>query len=153
MPTNEVVAVALAQTFTQLPDTSKVGTSLPRDTTGWASTGFVQVSGTVGGSPHPSLPRRSPVMSLDCWAVSAGNRPPWRQANVLAEICRVALETPRGVMVTLTLPTGYPACRVLSARAVTEPVKRPVPQPGGPGDSASWARYGFDMIMNWVQIG
>lgn len=154
LPTSDVVAVALVQTFTRLPDTSKVATSLPRDTTGWASTGFVQVSAAVGGSPLADLPRRSPVMSIDCWALSAGNRPPWRQANVLAEIVRTAMDAPRGaVMVDLTLPAGYPACRVLAARPITEPVKRPTPAPGGPGDAGSWARYGFDMIMHWVQIG
>lgn len=121
-----------------------VATQLPKDTTAWSASGFVTVR-TVGGSPGLYVPLRSPVVTVDCWAVNPGSaKPPWFAANALAELidlgCRAA-----DVNRTLTLPTGYPDARVLSAYLLSEPRR-------AYGDSGDYAHYIFDLALHWVDL-
>jgi hypothetical protein len=122
-----------------------VATTLPRSNASWAASGFVQVA-TVGGTANMYVPIRQPVMSVACWAGSPeSNRPPWNKATWLAEqiqaACYDVANTPR----LLTLPTGYPHARVLSAYTAYEP--RRVPD-----DEASYARINFGLVVNWIEV-
>ncbi|OKI16627.1 hypothetical protein [Streptomyces sp. CB03911] len=122
-----------------------VSTTLPRDNSSWAASGFVVVA-TVGGTAGLYVPLRSPVVSVDCWAVaSSSNRPPWNKAAFLAERIQAACydidATPR----LLTLPANYPQARVLTAYTTYEP--RRVPD-----DEASYARLNFGLTLNWVEV-
>lgn len=123
-----------------------VAGALPRDNSTWAASGFV-VLATVGGTADMYVPLRTPVVSLDCWAVSPnGNRPPWHKATWLAEQiqagCYDSESTPR----LLTLPASYPTARVLSAYSTYE--ARRVPS-----DEAGYARVNLGIAFNWVQVG
>lgn len=122
-----------------------VATTLPRDNATWAASGFVTLA-TVGGTANSYVPLRSPVVAVDCWAVKPdSNRPPWNQATYLAEqiqaACYDSANTPR----LLTLPSGYPAARVLSAYSEYEPRRVPA-DPGG------YARISCGLTFNWVQV-
>jgi hypothetical protein len=141
-PTNELVAVAWLNGVTGITS-GKVATSLPKDATSWASTGFVRVA-AVGGSTNPHVPLIAPALQIDCWA-NGGNsdKPPWGQANALAEAIRAACYDTSTVGRTLTLPTGYDIARVRSAYLLGEPVRRE-------SDESSYARYQFDLQLAWV---
>jgi len=119
-----------------------VASTLPKDNTSWAASGFVTVR-TVGGSPGIHVPLRSPVVTVDTWAVGPNSaKPPWGQASYLAELidqgCR-ASDAQRFV----TLPTNYPDAKVLSAYLVSEPRR-------AFGDQGDYAHYVMDMALNWV---
>jgi hypothetical protein len=122
-----------------------VATTLPADNSTWAASGFVVVA-TVGGSANRYVPLRSPVVSVDCWAVSPeSNKPPWNKAAYLAELIQAACYDSQGTPRLLTLPTGYPQARVLSAYSEYEP--RRVPD-----DEASYARFNLGLTFNWVEV-
>lgn len=122
---------------------SMVASTLPSDVSGWAASGFVQVS-TVGGAPDAYVPMRGPVVSVDCWAVSPNSaRPPWGKANNLAEHVAAACQDHRGCTRVVVLPGEYPAVRVHQAYLLTEP--RRVSE-----DDGAYARYQFDMAIHWT---
>ena len=137
----ELVAIAWlggVQGFTS----AMVAATLPSDNTTWAASGFVTVR-TSGGSPGLYVPLRSPVCTVDCWAVKPGSsKPPWFQANYLAELidagCRAS-----NAQRPVTLPSGYPAARVLTAYLVQEPRR-------AYGDQGDYAHYVLDMVLNWT---
>lgn len=146
MPTlhanTDLVAVAWLGTAQGL--TGIVGATLPKDTSGWASTGFVTVR-TSGGSPDPYVPLRRPVVTVDCWGVSPGSvKPPWALANGLAELVAAACRA-SDVGRLLTLPGGYPTARVLDAYLVSEPRR-------AYGDQGGYARFVVDVALNWVEL-
>lgn len=121
-----------------------VATQLPTDNTTWAASGFVTVR-TSGGSPGLYVPLRSPVVTVDTWAVNPNSsKPPWFAANYLAELidagCR-ASDAQRAV----TLPGSYPAARVLTAYLIQEPRR-------AYGDAGDLAHYVLDMVLNWVDL-
>jgi hypothetical protein len=122
---------------------SMVAAQLPTDNTTWAASGFVTARAT-GGTPGLYVPLRSPVVTLDFWAVKPGSRPPWYQANALAELvdagCR-ASTAQRAV----TLPSGYPGARVLSAYLLSEPRR-------AYGDQGDYARYTADLAIHWTDL-
>ncbi|GAA0705364.1 hypothetical protein GCM10010193_70540 [Kitasatospora atroaurantiaca] len=122
-----------------------VATTLPRDNASWMASGFVTVA-TVGGSANPYVPLRSPVVSVDCWAVHPGsNRPPWNKATSLAERVQAACWDHAATPRLLTLPANYPQARVLSAYSTYE--ARRVPD-----DAASYARINLGLSVNWVEV-
>lgn len=137
----ELVAIAWLGGVTGLTS-AMVAATLPADNTTWAASGFVTVR-TVGGAPGIHVPLRQPVVMVDCWAVKPGSsKPPWFQANALAELidagCRAST-----AQRPVTLPTGYPTARVLSAYLVSEPRR-------AYGDQGDYARYTVDMALNWT---
>lgn len=145
MPTltanTELVAVQWLLGVTGL-SSGMVATQLPKDQSTWSTNGFVTVA-ALGGGPNNYTGVRGPVLQLDCWAVAPGsNKPPWFQANALAELvvgaCRV------GDGRTVTLPNGYPAARVLQAWVITEP--RRVYD-----DAGDVARYTLNLALSWIQ--
>lgn len=121
-----------------------VAATLPKDTSAWAATGFVTVRAT-GGSPGIYVPMRSPVVTVDCWAVKPGSvKPPWFQANYLAELIDVGCRAVTAAR-AVTLPTDYPAARVHSAYLVSEPRR-------AYGDQGDYARYTVDMALAWTDL-
>jgi hypothetical protein len=113
----------------------------------WGDTGFVQC-GNLGGAVNPNVPLRTPVVSLDVWAVQVGSkRAPWGRAYAIAETI-VAATYDTGVIDAydthrvVTLPTGYPSARVTAFYATTEPSRRP-------SDQSDYAHVGFDVAIAW----
>jgi hypothetical protein len=126
-------------------DTSMVAATLPADNSTWAASGFVTVR-TTGGSPALYVPLREPVVTLDFWAVKPGStKPPWYQANGLAELVDVGTRA-SNVQRTVTLPTGYNPARVYSAYFVQEPRR-------AYGDQGDYAHYVADLALHWVDAG
>lgn len=140
-PTSDLVAAAWVRL---VPDLSAgVASSLPSDGSTWAANGFVQVQ-AVGGTPPTHVPMRRPVLGVDCWAVNLNSqKAPWGKANSLAELIRAACENCDNFGVRLDLGASYGAARVLTAYLLTEP-RRVL------GDASNYARYQFDLAVNWV---
>jgi len=141
---SELVAVAFLQTI--LGQSGGVGAKLPADESSWKDSGFAQIT-VVGGSPSVYAPLRRPVFEVKATAVAPGSKqPPWYVANDLAERilagCYGAYLSP----VEAILPTPYERAFVQSAYALTE--ARRVG-----GDDSSYARYQFDLQINWVGGG
>lgn len=148
LPHDELVAVAWLKGVDGVPG-SGVGTTLPGDGTTWAASGFVQVSGPVGGNPGMDVPLHRPVMQVDTWACNLGSaKPPWGKANQLAELivagCYGRGDDPAPAGRTVTLPSGYQNARVLSAYATTVPRRNQLV------DDARMARYTFDLQLHWT---
>jgi len=139
--TTELVAVAWLKGIVG----DIVATTLPRDATAWAETGFVTLA-AVGGGANPYVPLRSPVVGVDCWAVNpTSGRPPWNKAAWLAETIQGGCYDTAHTSRLLTLPAGYPAARVLSAYTAYEPRRIP-------DDASSYARFGFGLALHWVEV-
>jgi hypothetical protein len=152
-PTSDLVGVAWLRGISGL-SAAVVSTTLPRDNTTWAATGFVTAS-AIGGSQDLYLPIRRPVYSVDCWAVNPNSgRPPWGQANGLAEFIRAHIEAgPRvsnfGRALTFSGDVVYKGANVIDAIMRTEPRRGPVGGIFPAGDEASYARYMFDLELVW----
>ncbi|WP_274029451.1 hypothetical protein [Streptomyces sp. MMBL 11-1] len=140
--TTELVAAAWLNTLFDQPI---VATTLPKPadgTPGWADTGFITVA-VVGGGAGMYVPLRSPVVSVDCWAVNPQSaKPPWGKANNLAETVQAACYGP--INMRLELPGGFPDVRVLSAYSVSE--SRRITD-----DQSSYAHYSLDVQLHWVE--
>lgn len=147
LPTNELVAISWLRTIPGIPS-DKVSTNLPSgdNETALVSGGFVTVL-TIGGSVDPHLPRRDPVLQVDCWALEpdARRKPPFRRANQLAEIIQEACYEPSNFGFVET-KTGYDNVGVQSAYLIT------VPRKVDPVDPARYARYTFDIQLHWVRL-
>lgn len=123
---------------------SMVSSTLPTDETTWSATGFITVR-TTGGSPGLDVPLRSPVVTLDFWAINPNSgKPPWFQANYLAELVDAGTRAVN-VQRTLTLPANYPNARILTAYLVQEPRR-------AYGDQGSYAHYVADLAVHWVDL-
>lgn len=143
LPNNELVAAAWLQTV--LNQVGGVGSNLPGEPDSWKDTGFVQIA-VVGGSSSPTMPIKSPVIGCKCTAVNpGGRRPPWAQANELAERIRAACFTAQQAPQEVTLPAGYEHAAVRSAFLLTEPRRLG-------GDDSAYARYQFDLQMHWTAV-
>ena len=140
-PNTELIAVAWLKTLAGVPSGS-VGTTLPA-AEAFATDGFVQVVGVVGGSPDAYVPLRNPVVQVDTWAVNPGSkRPPWGKANTLIEnILAACFTTPDPIV----LRDEYFAARLFEVAATTEPRRIP-------GDEGGFARYSADLHFHWIQI-
>lgn len=125
-----------------------VAGTLPRGSGGtfsWAGTGFVTIA-TVGGGADLYVPLRSPVVSVDCWAVNPdSNKPPWNRATYLAEQIQAATYDTENTPRLLTLPGAYPQARVLSVYSTYE--ARRVPS-----DEAGFARVNLGLTFHWVEV-
>lgn len=142
---SELVAVAWLQGADGMED-GQVATTLPADTTTWAAHGFVQVPMVVGGTPQLHHALREPVVQVDVWAVNpSSGKPPWGKAASLMELIVAATYDIDRMQRTLTLPTGYPQARVMTAHLITEPRRIPA-------DNASYARYSADLALHWIAL-
>ncbi len=142
----DLVAVALLRTLLGWSGGVAAGSDLP-DAANWPAEGFVQVTSGIGGSPSVNVPRRSPVVSVKCWARPPKNsrRPPWNEANALAERIRAGCFDAYHKPVGVTLPAGYPSAAVRTAYLLTEPRRLP-------GDDSSYACFQFDMQLHWTEV-
>lgn len=124
----------------------RVSTSLPKDNTSWAASGFVTLT-TVGGTPNAYVPLRDPVMSVDCWAVNKqSQKPPWNKAAALAEAIVAACQDHQTIARTVTLPTGYPAAQVKSAYVTGDPRRVH-------SDPSSYAHYLIPgLVIAWTEV-
>lgn len=144
--TPELVATAWLKTVVG----DRVATTLPKPAAdgslSWAEVGFVTLV-TAGGTPNLYVPLRSPAMGVDCWAVNPGSqKPPWDKAAMLAEAIQAACYDHPAIPQTVTLPTGYPAARVLSAYTTGD--YRRVHD-----DASSYARYSIPgLVIAWVEV-
>jgi hypothetical protein len=137
--------------------TEMVGSRLPPDTVQadgttapmpapWLQTGFVTVQ-TAAPGLDPVLPRRSPVMQVDCWATLPGsNDPPWGMAEALGEAITVAAwQRAASVRVVIPLVNGveYPSAVVQGAYLATG-FRRLY------DDVADYARITANLALSWV---
>lgn len=148
-PNTELVAVAWVRTITGVP-AQYVATTVPEltdpnDNTSWAASGFIQVGPVVGGSPEMYVPMRKPVVQITCWAVApTGRRPPWGQANYLAELVVAGCYDSTAHRTISMVPSGYQQALVHDAYA-TEPRRVP-------GDQGNYGRYTFDLFLDWTVV-
>ena len=147
-PHAEMVAVEWVKGIAGI-SSNAVSTNLPRDSSAWTGTGFVQIEG-IGGTPDVDVPLYRPDVTVHCWAVSANsNKPPWWMANQMAEIIKLACygavdaESPPGRVVDL--PDAYYDARVLTVVPTTEP-RRVL------SDEARFAHYQFDIRLSYVAV-
>lgn len=140
--TPELVATAWLKTVVG----DRVATTLPKDNSSWAASGFCTLV-TAGGTPNLYVPLRDPAIGVDCWAVNPqSQKPPWNKAAVLAEAIQAACYDHPTIPQTVTLPAGYPAARVLSAYTTGE--SRRIHD-----DASSYARYSIPgLVIAWTEI-
>lgn len=143
-PTNALVAAAWIAQRVPGFTSAMVATQLPRDTTTWATSGFVQVT-PITGTPDVDIDVRRPLVQIDTWATSGGTNPPVGKANVLAERIRIA--TFDGALYGRPVVTkdGYDNAIVLSAYVLTEPAEVT-------DDPSGYARFTFDLALDWVRL-
>lgn len=150
-PNNDLVAVAwLSQRVAGL-SANIVGPSLPKDTTKWADTGFLQVQSIPSGAPDIDIPVRRPRLQLDGWATAntsgtaSSIKPPWNLANRLLELVRIATEDAQTGYYgkAVILPAGYSPVRVQAAYLISEPMRVP-------DDPSGFARFTADLAIDWV---
>lgn len=143
-PNNELVAKAWLQGVPGVPPNS-VATRLPRDNSTWAASGFVHIAGVVGGGSNRYYRLHEPILQLDFYATKPNSdKPPWNEANNLAQLVHDSTDDQDIVKRTLTLPAAYKRAMVLEAYPMTEPTRRP--------DPGSYAVYGFELAMHWVTV-
>lgn len=140
--TPELVATAWLKTVVG----DRVSTTLPKDNSTWAASGFVTLV-TAGGTPNAYVPLREPAIGVDCWAFNANSqKPPWNKAATLAEAIVAACQDHRTIAQTVTLPTGYPTAQVKSAYVTGDPRRIH-------DDASSYARYSIPgLVISWVEV-
>jgi hypothetical protein len=123
----------------------RVATTLPKDNSTWAASGFCTVV-TVGGSANMYVPLREPVVAVDCWAVNPDSqKPPWFKAARLAEAIQAACHAHAAVPTTVVLGGGYPNAQVKTAYTAYE--ARRIHD-----DASSYARYSLGLVLGWVEV-
>jgi hypothetical protein len=144
-PTNELVVEAWLSQHVPGLVAAMVATSLPKDPTTWAESGFLQVQALPGGSPDVDIPVRHPVFQIDAWATRPGSsKPPWHLANRLIELVRNATESTAAYGRPVTMPPNYLGARVQAAYLISEP-RRVTDDPAG------YARFTADLAVDWVR--
>lgn len=150
-PTNELVAVAWLGTRVAGLTPAMVATTLPKDTTKWADTGFLQVQAIPSGLPDVDIPLRRPRLQLDGWATanptgtSSSIKPPWNLANRLLELVRIATEDAQTGYYgkPVALPDNYSPARVQAVYLITEPMRVT-------DDPSGYARFTADLAIDWM---
>ncbi len=160
---SELAAIAWLKEQTGIP-VNAVGTTLPMGTDGsppdWAATGFVQVIVTKGSGSGVNDGYRAPVITAHCWATSPNKqKPPWHQANELAECIWAALQIEGNGIENLVLPVNVvnpPKVRILQAWGLQEPRRTPFGFPTmgrgqfiNPGNAA---QYTVDFQLGWAEL-
>lgn len=144
--TTELVAQAWIASIPGFP--AGVGQQLPSDDSTWSQQGYVTVA-VVGGSPDVDVPVKKPVIQVDCWATNPGsNKPPWGQANNLAEQIRAACYDVTAFGRELRPQINgviYPTAKALAAYVLTEPRRIY-------DDAGDYARFQFDLQIHWVTL-
>jgi hypothetical protein len=146
-PTTELVTEAWLKGVAGV-SSGQVGRILPEDNSTWAASGYLQVVGTVGGTPGMYVPARRPVVQVDAFAVNLDSSlPPWGKAFRLVELVVADTYTgDGGRFVSALLPAGYNGAHVQTVYPLTEPRR-------APGDPGSYARVTVDLAVNWIENG
>lgn len=159
----ELAAIAWLKQQVGVP-VNAIGTTLPMGTEGnppdWATTGFVQVIVSNRGTSANNQGYRAPVITAHCWATSPNKqRPPWHQANDIAECVWAACLIEGNGIENLTLPVSIaapPKVRILQAWGLQEPRRTPFGFPTmgrgqfiNPGNAA---QYTVDFQLAWAEL-
>lgn len=157
----ELVAIAWLKQQANIP-VNAVGTTLPEGTLdvppAWLDTGFIQVMVSGRGTSESHLGYRAPVMTAHCWAASRNKqKPPWNQANDLAEDIWHACAIDNNGIENLTLSvTAAPKVRILKAWGVGEPRRLPYGFPtlgrGSFINPGNTAHYVVDFQIAWAEL-
>lgn len=133
-------------------EVDKIASTLPRDATAWAGTGFLTVRALPGGSYAPNGTKRSTTLQVDAWwspstASASSGKVPWAKANNLIEAVVMATEAPvTPYSSTLALPGAFPAVQVLSVYPAYGEPTRIEDDPNG------YARYQLDLSVDWARV-
>ncbi len=120
-----------------------VGETLPRDTSAWATSGFVTVA-VAGGSTVPELRLESPVMDVRGWATTPGtDAPPWNKARNL--VLSVQAGTYRREPWFVPLTACSENAVVKTAYVLGKPRR-------AYGDFGDYAVYALNLVLNWVPV-
>lgn len=146
LPHGELVAQAWLRGLEGIP-TNGVGTTLPKDNSTWAASGFVQIE-IAGGTPGVYMPTSNPVISIKCFACAVNSsQPPWGKANQLAEIIKLSgygsVDSYNSPQRVVALAPQYQNARVLGVYPLSEPQRMP-------SDEARFALYKIDMQFVYV---
>lgn len=144
-PNAEQVAVRWLQGVSGITS-GMVATTLPRDNSTWAASGFVRVDGIVGGEIDAETGYRSAVASLTLWAVTpTSGRPPWWKAARLGGLIIADCAPPVRGHRLLTIGTGYRNARVVGAVPLSDPRRVP-------SDPGAYAKYQMDVSLSWAIV-
>jgi hypothetical protein len=141
--TTERVAVAWLATLAGVTS-AMVDTELPDlAVTDWSATGFLVVT-AVGGTSAIEFPLAHPLVSVQCFAVSADTGvPPWNAAGNLAATIDAGCFAPTGVGQFVTLPNCDENARVLSAYTTGIPRR-------SYGDMGDYACMVTQLALHWT---
>lgn len=142
---HELVTVAWLKRVTGL---ATVNTTVPEDSGTWWSTGFLQPA-VIKSETNRYYQLRSCIVVVHCWAARqdiTSQRPPWGQANDLAENVAAACFDPDLFQVdTLSLGVpGAPSVRVMQAALIEDPMR-------APNDDAHMAHYTTTVQLWWTE--
>jgi len=145
-PDNTTVIGAWLRSIDGIPD-NKINTVLPAVSL-WADTGFVQIVGTVGGSPWLDAPIRQPVVEIDTFGAHLNSeKPDWGKASALMNKIVVAGQDPT-TSVDQVFQIGDRHVRLISLWPISE-VRKPL-SGIDQADPASFARLMVDIEMMWA---
>lgn len=134
---------------------TQVGTTVPEDTTRWATTGFVQPVKTGTGRMDPDLKLRSNVFTIHMWGVRHGStgvnnqKVPWGQIDEIGEsIVDACFDRSKSSHVGVTLPESQGGfdVKVLSVIMLRDPERAPS------DDQVDMAHTTMDIQIFWVQL-
>lgn len=147
MPLHPSVELVTCAWLATLPGVTSgmVASTLPKlADSDWTSTGFLTVT-PAGGVPDVYVPTRASLVQVNSWAAKKNaQRPPWGQANELAEVV-VAGCWDRGQHRDLTVKSGYNRARVFAVQATMDPQRIY-------SDESSYASYRVDVRIDWCEI-
>lgn len=149
-PNNELVTIAWLKGIPGLPSNS-INTTLPKDNSTWAASGFIQIPFIVGGYPDMYVPVRRPIVQVNFWGCNPnGAKPPWGKVAQLSEkVVDATYQNENDVnpsqrTVSIHLP-GYMQAHVFSAYFLIEPRRVP-------NDDARFALYSGDLQIHWKVV-
>lgn len=154
---SEQVTIAWLRAQTDLAGVG-IGTTLPEDTSSWATNGFIQITVSGRGHSSPEIGYRSPVMTAHCWATNPHKQtPPFGKANDLAEIIwNQCLVEGNGLENLSTAVSSAPKVRVLQVWGIQEPKRHrwgfPTLDTGAVINPGNTAHYVVDFEIAWAEL-
>ena len=143
-PSTELVAAAWLATLPGITS-AMVASTLPKDHATWEATGFYVVT-PAGGTPHPDIPIRRPLVQVDHYATKVGSqRPPHAKASTGLEDVINACWNEGDRAVDVATKAGYYGARILAVTCAREPISLY-------GDEQSLAKRSTDLQFHWVEL-
>lgn len=108
--------------------------------------GFLRIAG-AGGSPHPDVPMRQPIVQVECWFAPRPDRKPVAARNRAEQLANRVLDATydpalMGQVIDLSGIGDYAPARVHTVTALTEPDE--VEE-----DASDWSRWDVDVEVLW----